>query len=49
MCRKNQVFGWCACALGAGILIGSAMESGLLAFVLGLGLVLVGLACFRQK
>lgn len=49
MCRKNHMYGWCGCALGIGLLLGSALESELLAICLGLGLIGVGLSRFRQK
>lgn len=49
MCRRNQLLGWCAVALGAGLLIGSVLESELLAICLGIGLILGGLSCMRQK
>ncbi len=49
MCRRNQLWGCCSCALGLGVLVGSGMESGLLCLSLGIGLLLAGLSLFRRR
>ena len=49
MCRKNHLWGCCALCIGFGFLIGRGFESGLLALCLGLGLICLGVGCFRLK
>jgi hypothetical protein len=49
MCRRNQLLGCCALSLGLGVLLGRGLESGLLCFCIGVGLVILGFGCVRQK
>ena len=49
MCRRNQLYGCCAAALGLGLILGNGLESGVLCLCLGLGLLVGAVSCFRQK
>lgn len=49
MCRRNQLLGCCAGALGLGLLLGNCFEAGVLAVCIGIGLILAGLSLLRQK
>ncbi len=48
MCRKNELFGSCIMALGAGMLMSLLFGSDLAMALLGIGLVLGGL-CFCKR
>jgi hypothetical protein len=49
MCRRNHLTGCCAALFGLGLLVGCALESGLLSTCIGVGLILAGLSFLRQK
>jgi len=49
MCRRNQLLGFCAGALGLGLLLGHCFESGVLSICIGVGLFFIGLSLLKQK
>lgn len=49
MCRRNHLLSCCAAFFGLGLLVGRGMESGLLTLCLGLGLIILAVACLRKK
>lgn len=49
MCRQYHLYGWMAVAFGAGVLAGSAIESGFWAFLVGFGAIVVGLCRVAKK
>jgi len=48
MCRRNWFHGWLMIAFGAGVLLGTLVDSGLLLFLIGLGTLAWGF-CLMQK
>lgn len=49
MCRQNQLWGSALMAFGFGIVIGTMLQSGLLCFLLGAGLVTIGFGLLKRK
>jgi hypothetical protein len=49
MCRQYHLYGWMAVAFGAGILAGSAIDSGFWALVVGVGAIVAGLCRVVKK
>ena len=49
MCRRNQLWGFCAIAFGLGLLIGCSMESGFWCCVLGVGAIICGFVMMGKK
>lgn len=49
MCRRNQAWGFCAVALGLGLLIGCSMESAFWCCSLGVGAIVAGFFLLHKK
>lgn len=49
MCRRNQLHGWAAIALGAGILLGARLEAGFITTLLAFGVIALGIAVLQKK
>jgi len=48
MCRQNLMWGASVLAFGAGILIGTWLESGFFCHLIGFGLIVVGIGVIRR-
>lgn len=49
MCRRDQLFGFCAAAFGLGLLFGHCFESGLLSVCIGIGLIVAGFCMIKRR
>ena len=49
MCRKNQLVGGAIAAFGFGLLVGVCLEAGFFNFLLGTGLIAIGVWCTGKK
>ena len=49
MCRKNQLCGCALMAFGFGLLVGMCLESGFFTFLIGIGIIGLGLWCNGKK
>ncbi|MBQ3541771.1 MAG: hypothetical protein IJA45_01435 [Oscillospiraceae bacterium] len=49
MCRRNQLCGSALITFGLGLLVGNCLESGFFCFLMGLGIIFLGLWCIGKK
>lgn len=49
MCKKNELFGSCIMAVGAGILLSLLFTSDFALALVGVGLLVCGLLCARKQ
>ncbi len=49
MCRRNQLCGSVLVAFGLGLLVGCWLESGFFCFMVGFGIICLGIWCGTKK
>ncbi len=49
MCRKNRLHGCCVIAFALGLMVGHSLESWLLCFCGGIGLIVLGCLLIKQR
>lgn len=49
MCRQFELWGWILVSLGAGLLIGTFLESGFVQLCIGIGAVAAGVVVMQRK
>lgn len=49
MCRKNYLHGCCVAAFGFGLILGRCLESGLLCWIGGFALLVLGFCVMGKK